>query len=81
MPTPPKSVANARARKAGLIKHGHGPDDPRVIEADRDLAAENLAAYIERVVAEAPPLTDHQLGRLAALLRPAARTPNAREAA
>ncbi|WP_277612968.1 hypothetical protein [Cryobacterium glucosi] len=34
----------------------------------RDLAAERLALYIERVVADAPPLTGAQRDRLAALL-------------
>lgn len=31
--------------------------------------AEHLAEYVRRVVAEAPPLTDEQRGRIAAILR------------
>lgn len=33
------------------------------------LAAENIAAYVERVVSQAPPLTPEQADRIAALLR------------
>jgi hypothetical protein len=33
--------------------------------------AYNLAAYVSRIVSEAPPLTDAQRDRLAALLAPA----------
>lgn len=49
----------------------HGPDHPETIEARRIFRAERTAAYIERVLAEAPPLTDEQRIRLAELLRPA----------
>lgn len=38
--------------------------------ARQKLAAAKLEAYIERVLAEAPPLDDDQRTRIAALLRP-----------
>ena len=62
-------VAKTRARVAGL--HGRPLNDPERVDADRDLAAAKIANYIERVLAAAPPLTDHQRTRLAELLRPA----------
>jgi hypothetical protein len=51
------------------------PNDPdRLAEARRNLAAAKLQDYIERTLADAPPLTDIQRDRLALLLR----DPNAR---
>jgi hypothetical protein len=61
----------ARAKLAGLVAH-RGAEDPEIAEARRDLAAENLAAYIKRVVDSAPPLTPAQRERLALLLHPGA---------
>lgn len=43
----------------------------RAAAARRDLAAERLASYVERIVAEAPPLTVEQRARITDLLRPA----------
>ena len=60
-------VAKARARKAGL--HARPADDPDLIDARRDLAAAKIEAYIERIVAEAPPLGDEARLRLAELFR------------
>lgn len=59
--------ATQRARVAALVRH-RGADDPAVLEAKRELAAENIASYVERVVAGAPPLTPEQRDRIAALL-------------
>lgn len=59
-----------RARVASLSR-SRTPDDPDLIAARGALAAERLAAYIEKTVAEAPPLTSAQRDRLALLLRPA----------
>jgi hypothetical protein len=47
----------------------HYPD--QVEDRRRDLAQAKIADYIERVLAEAPPLTDEQRAKLAELLRPA----------
>jgi len=45
-------------------------DNPHadVTDLRRQLRAERLAEHIEKVLAEAPPLTDQQLNRLASLL-------------
>lgn len=53
--------------KAGAAARGGDPE--RVLETKRDLAAERIAAYVERVVAQAPPLSPEQRDRLALLLR------------
>lgn len=58
---------SARGRVASLSR-SRNADDPEFIDAKRDLASEKIAQYIERVVADAPPLTDAQRSRLAALL-------------
>jgi hypothetical protein len=57
-----------RARVASLTR-SRRPDDPDLIDARRDLAAERLADHVRRVVDTAPPLTDEQRNRIAALLR------------
>lgn len=57
-----------RARVASLTR-SRAADDPDLIEARRNLRAERLADHIAKVVAEAPPLTEAQKDRLAALLR------------
>ena len=56
-----------RARVAALSR-SRASDDPELIEARRSLKTERLAAYIERTVADAPPLTSAQRDRLALLL-------------
>ena len=64
------AVLRERGRVASLTR-SRPADDPELIEARANLAAEKLAEYVARVVAEAPPLTDAQRDRIAALLRPA----------
>lgn len=64
------AVLRERGRVASLTR-SRSADDPELIEARTNLAAEKLAAYVSAVVAEAPPLTDAQRDRIAALLRPA----------
>lgn len=63
------SWTTERARVASLTRT-LGADAPEVIEARRSLKAIRLEEYVARVVAEAPPLTDAQRDRIAALLRP-----------
>lgn len=63
------AVLRERGRVASLTR-SRPADDPELIEARANLAAEKLAEYVARVVAEAPPLTDAQRDRIAALLRP-----------
>lgn len=62
-------VQHHRARVAVLARVG--TDEERT-DARRDLAVAKIAQYVERVVAEAPPLTDEQRERLAGLLNGAA---------
>ena len=59
-------VLQARAQVAVAYRNN---DPARIADSRRNLAAEKLAQYIERVVAEAPPLTSEQKDRLAAILR------------
>lgn len=61
----PSPVLQARSRVAVATRLG---DSAAQVVARRDLAAEKLAAYIEKVVSSAPPLTPDQRSRLAALL-------------
>lgn len=56
-----------RARVASLTR-SRTADDPDLLDARRNLAAERLAVVIERTVSAAPPLTDDQRSRLALLL-------------
>lgn len=60
---------NERARVASLSR-SRAADDPDLVDAYRNLRAERLADYINKVVGGAPPLTDEQRTRLAALLHP-----------
>ena len=45
-------------------------DDPDLVEARRNLRAARLEAHIEKALADAPPLSDQQLERIARLLAP-----------
>ncbi len=52
------------ARNAALVRHGGD-----TTQTAADLAAERLAEYVAKVVAQAPPLTAAQRDRIAVLLR------------
>ncbi|MGB3521939.1 MAG: hypothetical protein WBA50_10725 [Mycobacterium sp.] len=67
MPVHPE-LAHLRARKAAL--HGRDPEDHELTATRRELAAAKIRHYIDRVLAEAPPLTNEQRSKLAELLRP-----------
>jgi hypothetical protein len=58
---------SARARVAAQRRHH--PDDPETDRLAADFKADRLAAYIQRLVDESPPLTADQRDRLALLLR------------
>ena len=58
-----------RGRVAALTR-SRTADDPELIEARRNLIAGRAEEYIERVLAQAPPLSDEQRTRLAELLAP-----------
>ena len=62
------SWTHERARVAGLSRD-RAPDDPELLAARLNLRAERLAAHVEKIVAQAPPLTSAQRDRIAALLR------------
>ena len=58
----------AKARSS--VGVAHRKKDPEAIEAaTRDFATEKIAHYVTRVLADAPPLSDEQLTRIAGLLR------------
>ncbi len=67
---PSKTVARLRARNS-VLNYVRPPGHPDLVEARRDLAAEVLAEHVERVLKNAPPLTEDQVGRIVALLQPA----------
>lgn len=57
-------------RKAAVSSRWHGRESQETLTLRRELKEAKLAAYVERVVAEAPDLTDEQVNRIALLLRP-----------
>lgn len=57
-----------RARVAALSRT-RTRDDPDLVSARQTLKAERLAEHVAKVLAEAPPLSDGQRERIAALLR------------
>ncbi|ORA12610.1 hypothetical protein [Mycobacterium asiaticum] len=65
-----KPVKQAKGRLGGLTSR-RPTGDPEITEARRELHAAKIAAYIEKVLTEAPPLSDQQRTALAELLRPA----------
>ena len=74
------AAAHHRARIAALSRD-RDPNDPELVDARRSLRAETLAEHVSRVIAEAPPLSDDQLSRVAALLRTGGGVPTGRQAA
>lgn len=64
---PSPEVAHRRARCA-VLSRDLGPDNPKVLLAQRDLRYEMLAEHVARVVALAPPLDNEQRATLALLL-------------
>ncbi len=58
-----------RAQVAALTVHRDGTD-PVLVTARRNKNAADIEAFIERKLAEAPPLTDEQRAKLAELLKP-----------
>lgn len=64
---PSSATRSARGRLAALTR-SRSVDDPELLDAKRQLAAEKLAAYVDSVVSSAPPLTPAQRDRIAMLL-------------
>jgi hypothetical protein len=68
-------VARTRARVAGL-RTRRPADDPAVVDAKRELLAAKAQAYIERLLADTPPLSHEDRAHLSRLLTdPAAERP------
>jgi len=65
------SWTNERARLAAHKRHHPDADDS---DLRRNLRAARLEDYIRKTVEAAPPLTDEQRWRLAALLQPTSET-------
>lgn len=65
------STATRKAQGALAAAERHHPDDTdRLTEARREFAAAKLEDYVRQVVDSAPPLTEDQLERVTAILRP-----------
>lgn len=62
-----RTLLHHRGRVAALSR-SRPADDPDLLAARRDLAAEHLAESIARAVATAPPFTLEQRARLSQLL-------------
>lgn len=56
-----------KCRRPALLRF-RADDAPDVLEAGRALKAAKLAAFVEKAVSEAPPLTPEQIDRIAGLL-------------
>lgn len=70
MPSKDPEKRSAAARIAAATRWGN--KSPKLTEIQRDLAAESLELYVQKVVASAPPLTPEQLDRITGLLHGAA---------
>jgi hypothetical protein len=72
MKPPTKPWTHDRAQIAAItrgIRAGERrPDDPQLDDAYRNLREKRLAEHIEKVLAQAPPLTAEQRDRLATIL-------------
>lgn len=69
VPRSPRSRALAQKIAANTLHHGYASDI--VADLRTEKAVEDIASYVQRVVASAPPLTEEQLNRIAVILRPA----------
>lgn len=61
------SVRTTASRRSALERY-RPADDPAVLDARRDHAAARIEAAIEKITADAPPLTVEQATRLSVLL-------------
>jgi hypothetical protein len=64
MPAHSPSLRRCTARAGAAVRWAH----PDADQARRELAAERIGVYIQRVLADAPPLNPEQRDRLAVLL-------------
>ena len=63
------TLGTLKSQHALAVRH-HGADSPQARDTKNKLAAEKTAVYIERLLREAPELTDQQKNDLCELLRP-----------
>lgn len=66
---PLSATANRERGRIAALSRSRTSDDPELVSARRNLRAARLEDHVQRVLAEAPPLTDEQRERIAALLR------------
>jgi hypothetical protein len=62
-------VLKARSRLATLSRRAVGASPSQIDDARRQLAEAKILDYIEKTLAEAPPMTDEMLTKLSALFR------------
>lgn len=62
------SAAASLAARANAQKRHHGATSPEYINARRDHAAAAIETAVAKYLADAPPLTDEQVERIAGLL-------------
>jgi len=60
-----------KARNQLAVAHRHHPE--KIEQRRRELAEAKITDYVEKVLAEAPPLTQEQRAKLAELLAPVRR--------
>src|SRR5262245_54410983 len=72
-PCPPgaalSKLGTLKSQRALAVRH-HGADSPQARDAAEKLKAEKTAVYVERLLKDAPDLTEEQRTDLAELLRP-----------
>jgi hypothetical protein len=68
VPVPISAFNHHRGRVAALSR-SRTADDPELVDARQNMRAERLAAYIQRQLAAAPPLSSEMIETLATLLR------------
>ncbi|GAB3349982.1 hypothetical protein [Modestobacter lapidis] len=64
MPASSPTLRNSTARAGAAVRWGKANAD----DARRELAAERITEYVQKVLATAPPLTNEQREKLALLL-------------
>lgn len=64
------SLALHHRGRVAALSRSRTADDPELIDARRQLAAERIADCVRRTLATAPPLTPEQRERIARLLTP-----------
>ncbi len=69
----PTTTWKQKRGKLARLSQDLPADHPELVELRRDLAADRLGEYIEKVVAQAPPFTREQVDQLRVLLEPARR--------